>query len=88
MDEQKTKQHTEAPEPIDLTALLGELWRIFTRMFWVPLVLAVLAGGLLGLRSWRGYTPMYRSEATFTVQLLSNQYDITGVDSYYDKAAA
>lgn len=88
MDEQKTKQHTEAPEPIDLTALLGELWRIFTRMFWVPLVLAVLAGGLLGLRSWRSYTPMYRSEATFTVQLLSNQYDITGVDSYYDKAAA
>ena len=88
MDEQKTKQHTEAPEPIDLTALLGELWRIFTRMFWVPLVLAVLAGGLLGLRSWRSHTPMYRSEATFTVQLLSNQYDITGVDSYYDKAAA
>ena len=88
MDEQKTKQHTEAPEPIDLTALLGELWRIFARMFWVPLVLAVLAGGLLGLRSWRSYTPMYRSEATFTVQLLSNQYDITGVDSYYDKAAA
>lgn len=88
MDEQKTKQHTEAPEPIDLTALLGEFWRIFTRMFWVPLVLAVLAGGLLGLRSWRSYTPMYRSEATFTVQLLSNQYDITGVDSYYDKAAA
>ena len=88
MDEHKTKQHTEAPEPIDLTALLGELWRIFTRMFWVPLVLAVLAGGLLWLRSWRSYTPMYRSEATFTVQLLSNQYDITGVDSYYDKAAA
>ena len=57
-------------------------------MFWVPLVLAVLAGGLLWLRSWRSYTPMYRSEATFTVQLLSNQYDITGVDSYYDKAAA
>ena len=88
MDEHKTKQHTEAPEPIDLTALLGELWRIFTRMFWVPLVLAVLAGGLLWQRSWRSYTPMYRSEATFTVQLLSNQYDITGVDSYYDKAAA
>ena len=88
MDEQKTKQHMEEPEPIDLTALLWEFLRIFTRMFWVPLVLAVLAGGLLWLRSWRSYTPMYRSEATFTVQLLSNQYDITGVDSYYDKAAA
>ena len=88
MDEHKSQSHTQAPEPIDLFRLLQEFGRVFSRLFWVPLLLAVLAGGLLWLRAWRSYTPYYASEATFTIQTLGEQYDISGAESYYDKAAA
>lgn len=88
MDEHKTQSHTQQPEPIDLTRLIQEFSRVGARLFWVPVLLAVLAGGLLWLRAWRSYTPLYTSQATFTIQTLGNQYDITGAEEYYDKAAA
>ena len=89
MDEHKTTAQTEAPEKIDLIRLLDEFGRVLLRLFWLPLLLAVLAGVLMGLRAWRSYTPMYACEATFTIQTQSGTSDlITGSTGYYDQAAA
>lgn len=89
MEEHKTTAAAQAPEKIDLIRLLDEFGRVLLRLFWLPLLLAVLAGALLGLRAWRSYTPMYASEATFTIQTQSSTLDlITSGTGYYDQAAA
>lgn len=44
---------------------------------------------LMCLRGWRSYQPMYASEATFTIQVVSGTgSDIAGSYGYYDKATA
>lgn len=89
MEEHKTTTPAQAPEKIDLIRLLDEYVRVLLRLFWLPLALAVLAGALMGLRAWRSYTPMYASEATFTIQTQGSTSDlITGSTGYYDQAAA
>ena len=76
-------------EQIDLFQLLQEFWKGFRIFFWVPLVLAVLLGGGLSLRAYLNYTPRYASEATFTIETMSDTLsDIAGTSNYYDKATA
>lgn len=87
MEEHK-KEQIEL-EQIDLFQLLQEFWKAFRAFFWVPLVLAVLLAGGLGVRAFLSYTPLYASEATFTIETMSDTLsDISGTNSYYDKATA
>ena len=53
---------------IDLYRLLPELGRALRRLFWVPLLLALLGAAAMGVRAWRSYVPRYHSEATFTIE--------------------
>lgn len=76
-------------EKIDIFRLLQEFWMAFRRLFWLPVVLAVLCAALLGVRYWRSYTPMYASEVTFTIQLTdAAMSDLSGSSNFYDKATA
>ena len=76
-------------ERIDLLRVLAEFLRAFRRLFWLPVILAVLLGAASGWRQWRSYTPMYASQVTFTIQTAdSSLTDIGGSTSYYNKAAA
>lgn len=88
MEDHKQQVHTQELEKIDLTHLLREFWDRFRRLFWLPLLLAVLGAAALGGRAYLRYSPSYASEATFTIQTMDSMYDITGMNSYYDKAAA
>ncbi len=72
---------------IDLYRLLPELGRALRRLFWVPLLLALLGAAAMGVRAWRSYVPLYHSEATFTIETSASALsDMAGSGSYYDKA--
>lgn len=87
MSEHKVDQ-TEL-EKIDIFRILQEFGKALGRLWWLVVVLAVACGGAMGLRAWRGYTPMYASEVTFTIRMDdSSLTDIGGSTSYYDKATA
>ncbi len=87
MNEHKTDQ--AELEKIDIFRILQEYGKALSRLWWLVIVLAVACGGALGLRAWRGYTPMYASEVTFTIRMdNSSLTDIGGSTSYYDKATA
>ena len=87
MEERKIDVPEE--EKIDLFRLLAEFLRAARRLFWLPVVLAVLLGGALGLRQWRSYTPMYASEVIFTIQMTDSALtDLSNMTAYYDKATA
>ena len=74
---------------IDLYRLLPELGRALRRLFWVPLLLALLGAAAMGVRAWRSYVPRYHSEATFTIETSASALsDMAGSGSYYDKATA
>ena len=81
MDEQKLDRQDESY--IDLSRLLHEFWSVLRRMYWIPLALMLVVGGLWLLRSWRADTPVYASEVTFTVRVNSSSaWDISGSSSY------
>ena len=87
MEDHKVDQVEEGQ--IDLFRLLQEFWKAFRRLFWLPVILALLAGAFQGFRSWRSYTPRYASEVTFTIQMSDWVLtDIGGSTNYYDKAMA
>lgn len=70
---------------IDLTATITNIKAGFMRLFWVPLVLALIIGGLFFLKTWISYTPQYTAEATFTVEV---NYGLTYSTDYYNNEAA
>ncbi|MCQ2420289.1 MAG: formate--tetrahydrofolate ligase, partial [Clostridia bacterium] len=87
MEDHKTDRIEE--EKVDLFRLLQEFGKVFHRLFWFPLALAILCGVFLGVRQWRTYVPMYESSVTFAVRLVSSSLtDVAGSTGYYDKAAA
>ena len=86
---EELKKDQEELEKIDIFRVLQEFWKSFSRLWWVPFLLAIIGGGLFGLRAWRSYTPMYASQVTFTIQTAdSSLTDIGGSTSYYNKATA
>ena len=58
----------EAPAGIDLSVLLRDILRSFGKLWWLTLMLATLVAVGALFYSMRSYTPMYRAEATFTVE--------------------
>ena len=89
MDERKIDR-TDEEGLIDLSRLLREARSVLRRLYWLPLALAAVMALLMCLRGWRSYRPMYASEATFTIQVVSGTgSDIAGGGyGYYDKATA
>lgn len=71
---------------IDLSRLLRELVPVARRLFYLPLILAVLVGALWLGKTYLTYTPMYRCEVTFTIQVSSSGSG-TGYN-YYNKTVA
>lgn len=89
MDERKIDR-TDEEGLIDLSRLLREARSVLRRLYWLPLALAAVMALLICLHGWRSYQPMYASEATFTIQVVSGTgSDIAGGGyGYYDKATA
>ena len=89
MDERKIDR-TDEEGLIDLSRLLREARSVLRRLYWLPLALAAVMALLICQHGWRSYQPMYASEATFTIQVVSGTgSDIAGGGyGYYDKATA
>lgn len=86
-DRRKELENREDDEmEIDLGLLLKSFWWIFSRMWWLVLILAVLgAGGFFAFQKFRDQ-PLYACSATFTV---ATGDDGSGSYSfYYDSSTA
>lgn len=59
-------QEQKNSSQLSFTRLFSAFIRGARRLWWVTLLI-VLLGGVLGLRSWRSYSPQYTASATFTV---------------------
>ncbi len=75
---------------IDLGTLLWNFLQGLMRFWWLILILALLGSAALYVKNSRFYTPMYRSEASFTV-MTGGTSETTGTESYnfyYDSTTA
>ena len=85
MEQKKQRE----PEKLDLFLLVRNLLKQVRRLWWLVVALAVLGGGLMYLRTVRSYTPMYQSEAIFSVSVdYTGTTDIVSYSHYYDNDAA
>lgn len=80
--------HQNNESKLDLFYLLEQLWRQL-RSFWVlPLALILACSGLMTLRAWKTYQPLYTSSAMFLVTSGYSSDDILAYDYYYNNEAA
>lgn len=80
--------HQNNEPKLDLIYLLEQLWRQL-RTFWVlPLALIVACSGLMTLRAWKSYRPLYVSSAMFLVTSGYSTDNILAYDYYYNNEAA
>ena len=77
--------NVEKEEKFELSLLLRDLLRGFGKLWWLAAVLAAVVA-LCGLfYSVRTYRPLYKAEATFTVETYTNQ---GGYTFFYDNNTA
>ncbi len=79
---------TTKREPIDLTLFLHDCLRGLRKSYLVLLVLVVAAAALGGLRSAAAYRPMYRCQASFTVNTVQPGNENYTYTFYYDQSTA
>lgn len=74
-----------ADSSFDLSAFAKDSLRMLLRLFWLPLLLAVVFSALFCYNAKRSYRPMYKASATFTVNVVG----MSGASaSYYSKSTA
>ncbi len=73
---------------IDLGTLIWNFFRYLLKAWWLIPILALLAGAAGYVRSTQFYTPMYRSQATFTVMTGSTEDAGSIYNFYYDTTTA
>ena len=80
-------EKSTAPKPIDLTDLIDRFVRVFKRFWFVILLFAAVIGAVFSIMTVRSFTPMYESQALFSVNSGYTADDIFTA-SYYDNEAA
>ena len=73
---------------IDLGTPIWNFFRYLIRAWWLIPILALLGGTAGYLRSTQFYTPMYRSQATFTVTTNTSEDSNASYNFYYDSTTA
>ena len=59
-----------ADSSFDLSVFAKDSLRMLLRLFWLPLLLAVVFSALFCYNAKRSYRPMYKASATFTVNVV------------------
>ena len=89
MEDKKTTSKFNTREEgteIELSVLVGDLLRSLGKLWWLAIMLAALiAGGFLVI-SAKNYQPMYRAQATFTVETYNPSQ--SGYTFFYDNHTA
>lgn len=77
---------------VEIRILMSDIWRGIVKFGWIPLVLAILLGGVQFYRSYVAFIPSYRVTATFTVhtenKVLTGDNGIAAYSYYYDRETA
>ena len=82
-------KNTQEQELIDLQAVLRAFGKQLARFWWLVVVLAVVCGSVMGLRSAHSYQPRYQAEAIFSVSVsYTGKTDLMDYMDYNDYAAA
>lgn len=78
----KDKNNVSADEAELIEIQFVEIFRAFRKFWWLCLLLVVICGGIMFLRSYINYTPTYQSSVTFTVQTQEAGSSGLGLTSY------
>ena len=76
----------ESSIELDMQMLFRDLLRSFCKFWWLGILLAAVLSLFSLLYGVRNYTPMYRAEATFTVETYSAPQ--SGYTFFYDNRTA
>lgn len=81
--------YDQKTEKIELQHLLWGFWKQVKRLWWLLVILAILGGSLMYVRTVRTYQPVYQAQAVFSVSVSYGEgTDIIDYANYYDYAAA
>lgn len=87
-----TPQKDNTASTVEISVLLGDIWRGAKKFGWIALALAVLLGGFQFYRSYVRFSPEYTVAATFTVhtenKVLSGDNGVSAYSFYYDRETA
>ena len=72
-------------EKIDVVALLHGLFKSALRLLLPGVLIIALTAALMGVNTWKGYSPRYRASASFTVKMTNPLY---ANQQYYNNSAA
>lgn len=89
MKERKNTAQVNNPDDvfeIDLAVLVRDLLRSFGKLWWLTILLAVIMSISFLLNAVRSYSPVYKAEATFTVETYSATQ--SGYTFFYDNRTA
>ena len=73
-------EKTNSQSSFEITVFLHNFWLAFRRLFWIPLLLALLMGGFGYYRRVRSFSPVYEGKAVYIVS--SNYADATDISVY------
>ena len=77
-----------APTPVDIMGILTRFLKVFSRLWIIPVILAVLLGGADYFSGQVRYTPMYRCDCLFSVGSSYSHDDIFSGGTFYSDSAA
>lgn len=87
-----TPQKDNTASTVEISVLLGDIWRGAKKFGWIAIALAVLLGGFQFYRSYVRFSPEYTVTATFTVhtenKVLSGDNGVSAYSFYYDRETA
>ena len=86
MDEKELQQEEEVE--IDLWVLFRDFFMGCVKFWWLIVLLAVIGAASMLFKDTGFYTPMYRSQATFTVTTNTSEDSNASYNFYYDSATA
>lgn len=87
MADLKQKDKNEA-ETVDIGLFLHDVLRGFQKYWYIGLILALALGVFGAYRTISAYSPMYRSQASFTVSTQESGNENYSYSFYYDKSTA
>ena len=77
---------SEQVEKIDLIRIINNMWKGVKRFWMIMLAMVLILGGTFGLRAYRGYSPVYSANATFTIS--SDESSLYSGSSYLNTRTA
>lgn len=77
-----------APTPVDIMGILTRFLKVFSRLWIIPVILAVLLGAAEYFSSQVRFTPIYRCDCLFSVGSSYSHDDIFSGGTFYSDSAA